>query len=61
MLIFEIALLLCPVLLMLGIGGATVKALLHIPGINRWFTSLFHSLPLGREEVQDMNRKERSN
>ena len=61
MLILKIALLLCPLLLILGIGGATVKALLHIPGINRWFTSLFRSLPLGREEVRDVSRKERSN
>lgn len=59
--IFEIALLLCPFLLILGIGGTTVKALLHIPSVNRWFTSLFRSLPLGRGEVQDLNRKGRSN
>lgn len=61
MLILEIAILLCPLLLILGIGGATVKALLHIPGINRRFTSLFRSLPLGRKEVQSLNQKERSN
>lgn len=55
----ELALTLAPFLLTLGAGGTIAKALLRIPIVGRWFSALFHSLPLGREEVQKLNRNRR--
>lgn len=56
---FETILIICPILLILGLGGVISKAILRIPVVSRWFTSLFYSLPLGRDEVQNLKRKRR--
>lgn len=49
------------IFLSLGTLGGAWTLLARIPAINEFLNQFFNSVPLGREEVQELNREEDDN
>ena len=45
-------------LLVLGIGGALWGLVGRTKFIKRWFSKLYHNLPMGRKEVNDLSLRQ---